>query len=92
MPFSMISIAAALTAIPKGHYEVASLDGAGSAARLWCITLPALRPALLAAACIVTIDATIRKDIANAVCWLAPTMVEAEPFQNRRIMPPVEPI
>lgn len=55
MPFSMILIAAALTAIPKEHYEAASLDGAGSAARLWYITLPALRPALLAVACLVTI-------------------------------------
>lgn len=55
MPFSMILIAAALTAIPKEHYEAASLDGAGSAARFWYITLPSLRPALLAVACLVTI-------------------------------------
>ncbi|SEG69607.1 carbohydrate ABC transporter permease [Bosea lathyri] len=55
MPFSMILIAAALTAIPKEHYEAASLDGAGSAARFWYITLPALKPALLAVACLVTI-------------------------------------
>ncbi|WID99951.1 sugar ABC transporter permease (plasmid) [Bosea vestrisii] len=55
MPFSMILIAAALTAIPKEHYEAASLDGAGSTARFWYITLPALKPALLAVACLVTI-------------------------------------
>ncbi len=55
MPFSMILLAAALTAIPNEHYEAASLDGAGSIARFRYITLPALRPALLAVACLVTI-------------------------------------
>ncbi|MCO5090602.1 carbohydrate ABC transporter permease [Bosea sp. (in: a-proteobacteria)] len=55
MPFSMILIAAALTAIPKEQYEAASLDGAGAGARFWYITLPALRPALLAVASLVTI-------------------------------------
>ncbi len=55
MPFSMILIAAALTTVPKEHYEAASLDGAGSFARFRYITLPAITPALLAVACLVTI-------------------------------------
>jgi len=55
MPFSMILIAAALTAIPLEQYEAAELDGAGPVARLRYITLPALRPTLLAVACLVTI-------------------------------------
>jgi multiple sugar transport system permease protein len=55
MPFSMILIAAALTAIPKELYEAAALDGAGPAARFRYIVLPALRPTLLAVACLVTI-------------------------------------
>lgn len=55
MPFSMILIAAALTGIPLEPYEAAALDGAGPLQRFRYITLPALRPALLAIACLVTI-------------------------------------
>jgi multiple sugar transport system permease protein len=55
MPFSMILIAAALTAIPQELYEAAALDGAGPVARFRYIVLPALRPTLLAVACLVTI-------------------------------------
>lgn len=55
MPFSMILIAAALTAIPPELYEAAALDGAGPVARFRYIVLPALRPTLLAVACLVTI-------------------------------------
>jgi multiple sugar transport system permease protein len=55
MPFSMILIAAALTAIPQDLYEAAALDGAGPLARFRYIVLPALKPALLAVVCLVTI-------------------------------------
>jgi multiple sugar transport system permease protein len=55
MPFTMILIAAALTAIPHEQYEAAALDGAGPFARFRYVTLPALRPTLLAVACLVTI-------------------------------------
>ena len=55
MPFSMILIAAALTAIPQELYEAAALDGAGPLSRFRYIVLPALRPTLLAVACLVTI-------------------------------------
>jgi multiple sugar transport system permease protein len=55
MPFTMILIAAALTAIPQELYEAAALDGAGPIARFRHVTLPALRPTLLAVACLVTI-------------------------------------
>ncbi len=55
MPFSMILVSAALTGIPLEPYEAAALDGAGPVQRFRYITLPALRPALLAVACLVTI-------------------------------------
>ena len=55
MPFSMILVSAALTGIPLEPYEAASLDGAGPFQRFRYITLPALRPALLAIACLITI-------------------------------------
>jgi multiple sugar transport system permease protein len=55
MPFSMILIAAALAGIPQELYEAAALDGAGPVARLRFVTLPALKPTLLAVACLVTI-------------------------------------
>lgn len=55
MPFCMILIAAALTGIPQELYEAAALDGAGPVARFRFVTLPALKPTLLAVACLVTI-------------------------------------
>jgi multiple sugar transport system permease protein len=55
MPFSMILIAAALVGIAPELYEAAALDGAGAVARFRHVTLPALRPTLLAVACLVTI-------------------------------------
>ena len=55
MPFTMILISAALTGIPLDPYEAASLDGAGPFPRFRYVTLPALRPTLLAVACLVTI-------------------------------------
>jgi len=55
MPFSMILISAALTGIPLEPHEAAALDGAGAFQRFRYITLPALRPALLAVACLITI-------------------------------------
>jgi multiple sugar transport system permease protein len=54
-PFCMILIAAALTAIPEEQYEAAALDGAGVVNRFRYVTLPALRPTLLAVSCLVTI-------------------------------------
>jgi multiple sugar transport system permease protein len=67
MPFSMILIAAALTAIPDELYEAAALDGAGPFARLRYITLPAITPALLAVACLVTISSLRAFDVIFAM-------------------------
>jgi multiple sugar transport system permease protein len=67
MPFSMILIAAALTAIPDELYEAAALDGAGPFARLRYITLPAITPALLAVACLVTISSMRAFDVIFAM-------------------------
>jgi multiple sugar transport system permease protein len=55
MPFSMILIAAALVGIAPELYEAAALDGAGAVACFRFVTLPALKPALLAVSCLVTI-------------------------------------
>lgn len=54
-PFCMILLAAALTAIPEELYEAAALDGAGVLSRFRHVTLPALRPTLLAVSCLVAI-------------------------------------
>lgn len=42
-PFVMLMVSAALTGVPEERYEAARLDGAGGAAILWHITLPAIR-------------------------------------------------
>jgi multiple sugar transport system permease protein len=54
-PFCMILLAAALTAIPEELYEAAAIDGAGVFGRFRYVTLPALRPTLLAVSCLVAI-------------------------------------
>jgi len=67
MPFSMILVAAALTNIPDEQYEAAALDGAGPVARFRHITLPAIVPALIAVACLVTISALRAFDVIFAL-------------------------
>jgi multiple sugar transport system permease protein len=45
--FSMVVYLAGLQAIPEELYESSKLDGAGTVARLWHITIPLLRPSTL---------------------------------------------
>jgi len=45
--FSMVVYLAGLQAIPEELYESAKMDGAGTLARLWYITIPMLRPSTL---------------------------------------------
>ena len=80
MPFSMILIAAALTAIPKDLYEAAALDGAGPMARFRYITLPALKPTLLAVACLVTIYSMRAFDLIFA-------LTQGGPLDSSNVLP-----
>ncbi|HJZ84457.1 MAG TPA: sugar ABC transporter permease [Polyangia bacterium] len=48
-PFMMVVCLGALQSIPREVYEAAAVDGAGSVARFFRITLPLLRPALVPA-------------------------------------------
>jgi multiple sugar transport system permease protein len=45
--FSMVVYLAALQAVPEELYEAAKVDGAGSVARFWNVTVPQLRPTTL---------------------------------------------
>lgn len=45
--FNLVIFLAGLQTIPKSHYEAAELDGAKFWAKLWYITLPALKPTLI---------------------------------------------
>ncbi len=47
IPFFAISLLAGLQTIPPDLYEAADMDGAGSFAKFWHITLPMLMPVLL---------------------------------------------
>ena len=82
MPFSMILIAAALTNIPEELYEAAALDGAGPIARFRFITLPAISPALLAVACLVTISSLRAFDVIFA-------MTHGGPLDSTNVLPEV---
>jgi multiple sugar transport system permease protein len=56
-PVVFLILLAALADIPAELGEAAQLDGAGALARLWRITLPLLRPALVAALLLRGVDA-----------------------------------
>jgi multiple sugar transport system permease protein len=43
-PYDMMIFLAGLAGVDRGLYEAAAVDGAGTARRLWHVTLPALRP------------------------------------------------
>jgi cellobiose transport system permease protein len=45
--FWVIVLAAALRAVPEEYYEAAKVDGAGLGRRMWHISLPSIRPALV---------------------------------------------
>lgn len=80
MPFSMILIAAALTAIPREQYEAAALDGAGALARFRYVTLPALKPTLLAVSCLVIIYTMRAFDLIFA-------MTQGGPLDSSNVLP-----
>jgi multiple sugar transport system permease protein len=46
LPFFAITVLAGLVSIPREYYEAAEVDGAGSWARFWHVTLPLLKPVL----------------------------------------------
>ena len=56
-PLIFLILLAGLQAVPDELYEAAHVDGAGVLARFWHITLPLLRPVLLVAIVLRTIDA-----------------------------------
>lgn len=56
-PFAALILLAGLQVIPDEVHEAAEIDGAGPFARFFRVTLPLLRPALLAALLFRTIDA-----------------------------------
>jgi len=76
----MILLAAAVTGIPLEQYEAAALDGAGALQRFRHITLPALRPALLAVACLVTIYTMRAFDLIFA-------MTQGGPLDSSNVLP-----
>jgi len=54
--FTMIILLAGLTGVPAQLYEAAKLDGANSRQLTWHVTLPSIRPTLLFATMILTIN------------------------------------
>jgi ABC-type sugar transport system permease subunit len=56
-PFVALLLLAGLQSIDPAVYEAAEVDGAGAWRRLWSVTLPLLKPALLVALIFRTLDA-----------------------------------
>jgi multiple sugar transport system permease protein len=90
IPFNMIVILAGLRTLPAEIYEAASLDGAGPFARFRHITVPLLRPTMLAVGILGTIFTfkmfdvvwiTTRGGPANATDLL-PTVAYSEVFDQ----------
>jgi multiple sugar transport system permease protein len=55
-PFVYMMVLAALQSIPKEHYDAAAVDGAGVLRRFSAVTLPAIKPTLVLALCLSTIN------------------------------------
>jgi len=56
-PFMFLMMSAGLASIPQQPYEAAEIDGASAWRVFWTITMPLLRPAILIAVVIRTMDA-----------------------------------
>jgi multiple sugar transport system permease protein len=55
-PFVALIVLGGLQSLPREPYEAAVIDGASAAQLFWWVTLPLLRPALLAAAILRSVD------------------------------------
>jgi ABC-type sugar transport system permease subunit len=67
MPFVALILQAALATIPVDLEEAAAVDGANALQRFWSIRLPMLRPAILVALIVRTVDAFRVFDIAYII-------------------------
>ena len=67
MPFVALIMQAALATLPEELNEAAAVDGAGAFQRFWKIRLPLLRPAILVALIVRTVDAFRVFDIAYII-------------------------
>jgi len=67
MPFVALILQAALAALPVELEEAAAVDGANALQRFWSIRLPLLRPAILVALIVRTVDAFRVFDIAYII-------------------------
>jgi ABC-type sugar transport system permease subunit len=67
MPFVALILQAALATLPQELDEAASVDGASAFQRFWFIRLPMLRPAILVALIVRTVDAFRVFDIAYII-------------------------
>jgi ABC-type sugar transport system permease subunit len=67
MPFVALILQAALATLPAEMEEAASVDGANALQRFWSIRLPLLRPAILVALIVRTVDAFRVFDIAYII-------------------------
>lgn len=62
-PMIALILLAALQGVPSEHYEAARIDGASGLQVFWHITLPGIRPAIIVALILRTIDALKTFDI-----------------------------
>ena len=67
MPFVALILQAALATLPVELEEAAAVDGANAFQRFWSIRLPLLRPAILVALIVRTVDAFRAFDIAYII-------------------------
>lgn len=67
MPFVALILQAALSTLPEELDEAAAVDGANAFQRFWSIRLPLLRPAILVALIVRTVDAFRVFDIAYII-------------------------
>ncbi len=85
-PFVALLVLAGLQSIRAELYEAASIDGAGSVARFWHITLPLLKDTLLVAAIFRMLDAVRVFDLVYVITGNAVATVSAAVYARQQLI------
>jgi len=85
-PFMTLLLLAGLQTIPAEIYEAAEVDGAGAWARFWRITLPLLKPAILIALVLRSVDALRVFDVIYVMNGYAESTISMTAYARQQLV------